>query len=212
MDTNLREAVQSLYIRLPFLLLLMSFRVLLCVSALVASVSQSLAAPIVERDVPDVVDSTVPGLAADVTVSSALVESQSFTYGQIPPLVMVPGTGSSGCLSFGSNFIKQFTGSSFADPVWPNNPDLLLMDAQVNAEYVAYAINYISGISSNNNVSVMAWSQGNLDTQWAFKYWPSTRDIVSDFISMSPDFHGTTISYSACPEFSKLPCAPSVIQ
>jgi len=136
----------------------------------------------------------------------------TFTYGQIPPLVMVPGTGSTGCLTFGANFIPQFTGSSFADPVWLNIPGFLLGDAQVNAEYVAYAINYISGISNNVNVSVIAWSQGNLDTQWALKYWPSTRNITSDFISISPDFHGTELAYITCPEFPKLPCAPSVIQ
>jgi hypothetical protein len=136
----------------------------------------------------------------------------SFTYGKVPPLIMVPGTGSKGCLTFGSNFIKQFTGTTFADPVWLNIPDFLLDDAQVNAEYVAYAINYISGISGNKNVSVIAWSQGNLDTQWAFKYWPSTRGVVSDFINISPDFHGTEIAYLLCPEFPKLPCPPSVIQ
>lgn len=136
----------------------------------------------------------------------------TFTYGHVPPIVMVPGTGSAGCLSFGSNFIKQFTGSSFADPVWLNIPDLLLRDAQVNAEYIAYALNYISSISGNKNISVMAWSQGNLDTQWALKYWPSTRSIVNDFISISPDFHGTKTAYIACPEFPKISCAPAVIQ
>ncbi|QDS74531.1 hypothetical protein FKW77_007541 [Venturia effusa] len=136
----------------------------------------------------------------------------TFTYGRTPPLVMVPGTGSAGCLSFGSNFIKQFTGSSFADPVWLNIPDLVLRDAQVNAEYVAYALNYISSISGNRNVSVMAWSQGNLDTQWALKYWPSTRSIVNDFVSISPDFHGTTLAYIACPKFPKVPCPPAVLQ
>jgi hypothetical protein len=109
---------------------------------------------------------------------------------------MAPGTGSTGCLTFRSNFIKQFTDSKFADPVWLNIPDFLYNDAQQNAEYVAYAINYISGISANKNVSVIAWSQGNLDTQWALKYWPSTRKIVSDLVSISPDFHGTTLATS----------------
>ncbi|TLD34819.1 Lipase B [Venturia nashicola] len=136
----------------------------------------------------------------------------TFTYGQVPPIVMVPGTGSAGCLSFGSNFIKQFTGSSFADPVWLNIPDLLLRDAQINAEYVAYALNYISSISSKKNISVMAWSQGNLDTQWALKYWPYTRSIVNDFISISPDFHGTNTAFIACPNFPNISCAPAVIQ
>lgn len=56
---------------------------------------------------------------------------------------MVPGTGSAGCLSFGSSFIKQFTGSFFTDSVWLNIPGLLLREAQIHAEYVAYALNYI---------------------------------------------------------------------
>jgi hypothetical protein len=133
-----------------------------------------------------------------------------FSYGAKPPLIMVPGTGSTGYLTFTGNFIKQFTGSAFADPVWLNIPDYLYDDAQLNAEYVAYAINYISGVSGKKNVSVIAWSQGNLDTQWALKYWPSTRSIVSDFISISPDFHGTITAYETCSAAS--PCPPSVIQ
>lgn len=125
---------------------------------------------------------------------------------------MVPGTGSTGCLTFRSNFIKEWQNVDYADPVWLNIPHFLLDDAQVNAEYVAYAINYISGISQKKNVSVIAWSQGNLDTQWALKYWPSTRSIVSDFINISPDFHGTVLAYIVCPGFPTLTCVPSVIQ
>jgi hypothetical protein len=58
----------------------------------------------------------------------------------------------------------------------------------------------------------MAWSQGNLDTQWALKYWKSTRSKVSDFISISPDFHGTTESYLICLGLPGLACTPAVIQ
>ncbi|KAL9090889.1 MAG: hypothetical protein Q9165_005097 [Trypethelium subeluteriae] len=135
-----------------------------------------------------------------------------FTYGQKPPAILVPGTGNTGYETFSENYIPLLTGVSYADPVWLNIPGQLLGDAQVNAEYVAYAINYISGISSNKNVSVLAWSQGNLDTQWALKYWPSTRNVVSDFVSFSPDFHGTEIAYVICPYFPQLPCDPAVIQ
>jgi hypothetical protein len=84
--------------------------------------------------------------------------------------------------------------------------------ANVSKEYAAYAVNYISSLTSRN-VSVIAWSQGNLDMQWAFKYWPSTRSKVSDLISLSPDFHGTQEAYLLCP--TELPiggCDPSISQ
>jgi hypothetical protein len=138
-----------------------------------------------------------PYSLSEVKLREAIQIPPGFSNGDIPPLIMVPGTGSTGCLTFGANFIKQFTDSRFADPVWLNIPDFLYNDAQQNAEYVAYAINYISAISDNKNVSVIAWSQGNIDTQWAFKFWPSTRKIVSDLVSISPDFHGTTVSSSS---------------
>jgi hypothetical protein len=153
-----------------------------------------------------------PYSISEAQLRAAIQIPSTFTFGQKPPVIGVPGTGSTGCLTFNSNFFKLWSSVSYADPVWLNIPNFLLDDAQINAEYVAYAINYISGISSNANVSVIAWSQGNLDTQWALKYWPSTRAVVLDFISISPDFHGTELAYIICPGFPSVACTPSVIQ
>ncbi|KAF2083529.1 alpha/beta-hydrolase [Saccharata proteae CBS 121410] len=139
----------------------------------------------------------------------------TFTYGQKPPLLMVPGTGSFGGVNFASNLRKLLTGTSYADPVWLNIPGAMLGDAQVNSEYVAYAINYIAGIS-NRNISVTSWSQGGLDTQWAFTFWPSTRKVVSDFLPVSPDFRGTVFANALCLSGDSVigldPCDPAVIQ
>ncbi|KAK1808204.1 hypothetical protein LTR12_017435, partial [Friedmanniomyces endolithicus] len=78
-----------------------------------------------------------------------------------------------------------------------------------NAEYVAYAINYISAISAHRQIAVLGWSQGNIDTQWAFKYWPSTRSKVTDHVAFSPDYHGTVLAnFLALGE----PLPPSVLQ
>lgn len=117
----------------------------------------------------------------------------TFTYGKVPPIILVPGTGAIGGENFETNFIKLFTGSSFADPVWINPPTYQLGDAQKESEVVAYAINYISGISGNVNVSTLGWSQGNIQIRWATKYWPSTRNSTSDHISISADYAGTVI-------------------
>jgi len=135
----------------------------------------------------------------------------TFTYGQKPPVILVPGTGNTGYQTFSNNFIPLLTGVSFADPVWLNIPNQLLMDAQVNAEYVAYAINYIAGIT-NKKVSLVTWSQGGLISQWAFKYWPSTRNVTSDLISISPDFHGTLTVAFSCPGTASNSCTPAIIQ
>jgi hypothetical protein len=156
--------------------------------------------------------SDAPYTVSEAQLRAAIHIPSTFGYGKTPPVILVPGTGSTGCLTYTGSFIKTLTGTAFADPVWLNIPDFLLDDAQVNAEYVAYAMNYISSVSSNHNVSVIAWSQGNLDTQWALKYWPSTRSVVSDFISISADFHGTQLDFLACPGSPSAGCTPSIIQ
>lgn len=67
-------------------------------------------------------------------------------------------------------------------------------DIQTNAEYIAYAINYISGISNNKNVSLLTWSAGSIGSQWALKYWPSTANVTSDVFTISADYDGTTLA------------------
>jgi hypothetical protein len=65
---------------------------------------------------------------------------------------------------------------------------------------------------TSRNVSVIAWSQGNLGVQWALKYWPSVRSQVNNFIGISPDFHGTVEAYLLCLGAPELGCTPSIIQ
>jgi hypothetical protein len=91
-----------------------------------------------------------------------------------------------------------------------NIPGFMLADAQTNSEYIAYAIGYISGISAQCQIAVIGWSQGNLDTQWVFKYWPSTRALVTDHVAFSPDYHGTVIANLVALPGEPLP--PSLLQ
>lgn len=160
--------------------------------------------------------SDAPYSLPESQLRAAIQIPSTFTYGQKPPTILVPGTGSYGGVNFASNLRKLLTGVSYADPVWLNIPGAMLDDAQKNSEYVAYAINYISGISQNKKLSVISWSQGGLDTQWVLKYWPSTRTVVENFLPVSPDFHGTVLADLLCLSGASgkglLPCAPSVIQ
>lgn len=70
----------------------------------------------------------------------------------------------------------------------------MLDDIQTNAEYIAYAANYISGISNNANVSMISWSQGSIAIQWAMKYWPSSANVTSNVFQISGDYDGTILA------------------
>ncbi|KAE8133117.1 ASST-domain-containing protein [Aspergillus pseudotamarii] len=72
-----------------------------------------------------------------------------------------------------------------------------------NAESVAYALNCVSALTSSK-IAVISWSQGALDIQWALKYWPSTRNVVSDFIAISPDFPWNNTQVTGMPQRGRL--------
>ncbi|KAK7699340.1 hypothetical protein SLS64_011798 [Diaporthe eres] len=150
-----------------------------------------------------------PYSLSETALRQAIHIPSTFTYGKKPPVILFPGTGNTGYQTFSGNLIPLLTGVSYADPVWVNVPGQLLNDAQKNAEYAAYAINYIASLTSRN-VSMIAWSQGNMDSQWAYKYWPSTRLVTSDHIAISPDYKGTIIADFV--DLTGLTNDPSVLQ
>jgi pimeloyl-ACP methyl ester carboxylesterase len=148
---------------------------------------------------PDPPISVYPKASCDAPYSvpedelrAAIYIPDTFTYGEKTPVILLPGTGTMGYTSFAGNFIPLLTQSDWADPVWVNVPGKLLEDVQVNAEYAAYALNYIAALTGGN-VTVLGWSQGNIDAQWAFKYWPSTRRVTSDHVAISADYRGTVL-------------------
>lgn len=144
---------------------------------------------------------------------AAIYIPDTFKYGAPgapKPIILVPGTGDTGYGTFLGSYIPLLQGSNIADPVWLNIPINLLSDAQNNAQFVAYAINYISSISQGSQLSIAAWSQGNIDTQWAMKFWPSIRSIVTDHVAFSPDYHGTVLANLIAAPGEPLP--PAILQ
>lgn len=150
-----------------------------------------------------------PYSVSEPKLRAAIHIPPGFTSGKKPPVILFPGTGNTGYTSFQGNFIKLLQGSTFADPVWVNVPGYLFDDAQTNAEYAAYAINYVAAIS-DRNVTVLTWSQGGIDVQWAFKYWPSTRSVTPDHVAISPDYKGTVVASLVAPD--GFPQPPSIFQ
>lgn len=145
---------------------------------------------------------------------SAMNIPDGLTNSQKLPVLMAPGTGSIGEETFGPNMGKLLAASDFAIPVYLSVPQYLLGDVQVNAEYIAYAAQYLNAVTSKK-IAIVTWSQGAIDAQWAFKYWPSLRNITTDHVAVSGDYDGTQLAYLLCPGFAtvnNIACTPSILQ
>jgi hypothetical protein len=82
---------------------------------------------------PKASPSDAPYDVAEAKLRSAIYIPQAFTFGKKPPVILFPGTGSTGYTAYAGNFIKLLANVDYADPVWVNVPGYLLDDAQVNA-------------------------------------------------------------------------------
>ena len=67
---------------------------------------------------------------------------------------------------------------------------------QISAEYIAYSIHMISQLSGGAQTAIISHSQGGPDTQWALRFWPSTKGLVRAFVALSPDFAGIELANS----------------
>lgn len=159
-------------------------------------------------------NSDAPYNTPETNLRAAVYFPPGFGYGKNgkQPILFVPGTGAFGGVNFDSNLAKLLSATGQFDPVYLNVPGAMYNDTQVNAEYIAYAMNYVYAVSCNEQIAVISWSQGGPDTQWAYQYWPSTRSTTTDFIATSPDFHGTVNAYFLAPGFPDIPNPPSIWQ
>ena len=94
-----------------------------------------------------------PYSLSESQLRKAIYIPPGFTYGRVPAVLFLPGTAALAGQNFGPNIGKLLADRKIADPVYVNIPNENLGDIQVAAEYAAYAVNYISGISQNKNVS-----------------------------------------------------------
>lgn len=157
-------------------------------AAVLALSSSVWAAPTQEKRAPIGLD---PPYSIPVATLAAGLSCDSASPNAVKnPILLVPGTGTTGPQSFDANWIPLSKSLGFT-PCWVSPPPFMLDDAQNNAEYVVYAIKTLFAGSGLKRVPVLTWSQGGLATQWAFTFFPSIRARTSRLVAFAPDYKGT---------------------
>jgi hypothetical protein len=141
-----------------------------------------------------------PGLDVPIsTLASAIACHGDLASAGPAPVLLVPGTTLTPQVNFSWNYEKVFTaeGRPWCAVTIPGHG---MGDIQVAAEYVVYAIRTMAA-RAGRRVSILGYSQGGMSPRWALKWWPDTRALVDDLVSIDGSNHGTldTVRCACCP-------------
>lgn len=170
---------------------------LACVTTLVCAVLTLAAGP--AEAAPRPLDVPASRLAAALTCHGDPAHGPT-------PVLLVPGTTLNPDVNFDWNYEPAFTSQQRA---WcaVTVPGHGMGDIQVAAEYVVHGIRTLHA-RAGRPIAVLGYSQGGMSPRWALKYWPDTRSMVDDLISIDGSNHGTLDANAVC----ALTCAPSLWQ
>ncbi|KAI7939008.1 hypothetical protein MJO28_014587 [Puccinia striiformis f. sp. tritici] len=128
-------------------------------------------------------------------------------------VLLIPPTGGNGQQAWSRSPYAQYLPRQGFSPCWVDNPTKSTGDVQLTAEYVAYAIKYLS-TQSGQPISIVSFSQGGLDVHaMALTFWPSAARVVRNFVALAAPFHGTTLASVVCPLLDVIGgCLPALFQ
>ena len=112
------------------------------------------------------------------------------------PVLLIHGTTSNARANFSWNWDRAFDSEHRAhcDVDLPESGN---GDIQTAAEYVVYGIRTLHA-SAGSRISLLGHSQGGMIGRWALKYWPDTRGMVDDYVSLAASNHGTAVFAVQC--------------
>lgn len=139
-------------------------------------------------------------------LADALHCPATFDRRERPAVLLVHGTSVTDEENWSWNYQPALTAEGF-DVCTVLLPDRALGDIQISSEYVVFGLREIAA-RARRRVSVIGISQGALEPRWAIKWWPDTRDLIEDYVSMAGTNHGANYGDAACTPS----CAPALWQ
>jgi hypothetical protein len=166
---------------------------LVCSVALVGGMSPATAA-----DTYAPLDRPGPALTPTVAeMDAALTCTDSVTNAAKDPVLLSPGTATTGAESFAWNWEPAL--DQLGIP-WCaiDLPQQALGPIDVAGQYIVHAIRHMHEISGRK-VDILGWSQGGMSMRWSLRFWPDTRPMVDDVMGFAGSNHGTQLaSTSQC--------------
>jgi len=141
-----------------------------------------------------------PGPALTPTAAeleASLTCTESVTNASKDPVLLSPGTATTGAESFAWNWEPAL---DQLDIPWCaiDLPQQALGPIDVAGQYIVYAIRHMHAISGRK-VDILGWSQGGMSMRWSLRFWPDTRSMVDDVMGFAGSNHGTRLaSTSQC--------------
>jgi pimeloyl-ACP methyl ester carboxylesterase len=122
------------------------------------------------------------------SLSAALYCPKALANGQLAVL-LIAGTGATPSEQYSWNYEPALSdqGIAWCAVTLPNHE---LSDDQIAGEYVVYAIRSMFA-ATDRRIDIIGHSQGGMIFRWPLRFWPDTRAMVDDAISLAGDNHGT---------------------
>jgi hypothetical protein len=144
-----------------------------------------------------------PLATSEADLAAALSCPDTFAHPDHPAVLLVHGTGSNPQESWSWNWVEVLPAAGF-DVCTVEMPGYALVDIQLSAEYVVYAIRSMHE-ATGRPVSVIGHSQGTLQPRWAIRWWDDIGPSIDDYISMAGPHHGisfadTCVTLQGCAE------------
>ena len=156
------------------------------------------------------VERSGPALTVDPAVlASSLSCDGQLADATVEPVLLLPATTVDSEQNFGFSYepFLRAQGIPYCASDLPGS-DAFNMDAiQNRADYLVYAIRYMYNLAKRP-IAMIGASQGGMVERWPLRFWPDTRRMVADVVSLDGPNHGSLAANALC----LVPCAPAIFQ
>lgn len=139
-------------------------------------------------------------------LDAALVCSADLDQATRPPVLLVPGIFLNPDNQYSWNWLIELRRLQIPHCT-VRLPSEGTADLQVSAEYLVHAIRQMAS-RSRHKVQVVGASVGGMLPRWVLRFWPDTRNLVEDLISLAGAHHGALLADGIC----LAGCQPAVFQ